>query len=397
MTLSAVSGSGYVPAYALTINGSAIPAPLRSCVTSVRYQDGRQAADRVEVAIANPDLRWLREHVRGLGFSAAPTAVRVGPVGVTGTPAGLFDLDNSLGLSLGYAGGPLEDVFSGELTGLLMSFPNGGMPTLTIVAHDHLHRLAQGSAARGFGLLPDFLVASILSAENLLLPSIDPAIIGASTAIAALNFVFGGSGRKQRGQSDLQFLAEIAASYDADFWVEGDVLYLSRFLKEYTPRLTLTWGQSLLDFAPRISTVGQVAGVSMKFTLREIPLDFLVTIFWDFDHEHIGVSVLPGVAAQAGLPFSGPALTIIDQPITSPADITTSALKIYRSLRNRLNSRLTGSGSAIGDCRLRAGAVVRLEGLGPDFSGDYRITAATHTVDSGGYRTNFEVCKEILP
>ena len=190
-----------------------------------------------------------------------------------------------------------------------MSFPNGGMPSLTMVAHDHLHRLAQGSAARGFGLLPDFLVASILAAENLLLPFVDPAISAASTVIAALNFVFGGSGRKQRGQSDLQFLAEIADSYDADFWVDGDVLYLSRFMKEYAPRMTLAWGQSLLDFSPRISTVGQVAGVSMKFTLREIPLDFLVTVFWDFDRETLGVSVMPGVAAAAGLPFSGPALT----------------------------------------------------------------------------------------
>jgi uncharacterized protein len=228
-------------------------------------------------------------------------------------------------------------------------------------------------------------------------PLIDPAIIGASTALAAVNFVFGGTGRKQKGQSDLQFLGEIAASYDADFWVEGNVLYLSRFLKEYTPRATFTWGQSLLDFAPRISTVGQVAGVSMKFTLREIPLDFLVSVFWDFDHENIGVSVLPGIAAQAGLPFSGANFTIIDQPIASPADIATSALKIYRSLRNRLNGRLTGSGSAVGDPRIRAGAVIRLEGLGPDFSSDYRVTAATHTVDVGGYRTNFEVCKEILP
>lgn len=387
----------FAPEYAITINGSPMPAPLRTAVTSVRYQDGHQAADRVEVGLANPDLRWLREHVRGLGFSPAPTAVRVGPIGVTGVPAGLLDLDNALTLSLGYAGSPLEPVFTGDLTGLTMSFPNGGMPSLTMVAHDHLHRLAQGSAARGFGLLPDFLVASILAAENLLLPFVDPAISAASTVTAALNFVFGGSGRKQRGQSDLQFLAEIADSYDADFWVDGDVLYLSRFMKEYAPRMTLTWGQSLLDFSPRISTVGQVAGVSMKFTLREIPLDFLVTVFWDFDRETLGVSVMPGVAAAAGLPFSGPALTIIDQPIASPADITTSALRIYSELRQRLNSRLTGSASAIGDPAIRAGAVVRLEGLGPDFSGDYRVTSATHTIDTGGYRTNFEVSKEILP
>src|SRR4051812_33391628 len=129
---------------------------------------------------------------------------------------------------------------------------------------------------------------------------IDPTITVASTAIAAVNYIFGGSGRKQKGQSDLELLQEIAASYDADFWVEGDILYLARFFpKEYSSRLTLRWGESLLDFSPQVSTVGQVAAASMKFTLREIPLSFLVSVFYDFDREAVGISVVPGEAAGA--------------------------------------------------------------------------------------------------
>ena len=49
------------------------------------------------------------------------------------------------------------------------------------------------------------------------------------------------------------------------------------------------------------------------------------------------------------------------------------------------------------DPRLRAGAIIRLEGLGPSFSGDYRVTSATHTISSSGYRTSFRVRKEIIP
>ena len=161
--------------------------------------------------------------------------------------------------------------------------------------------------------------------------------------------IFKGTGTKQAGESDLELLTKIAAQYDADFWVDGNVLYLSRFLKEYTPRLTLTWGESLLDFSPSVSTIGQVAGVAMKFTLRELPLDFLVTVAWDFDRETLAVSVVPGVAAGAAKSVVGPAFTIVDQPISSPADIANSALVIVRELRNKLNNRLTGSGSAIGD------------------------------------------------
>lgn len=389
----------YAPEFRLEINDQEIPPPLRACVTGVRYQDGSGAADRVEVSLANPDLRWLQSHIRGLGFQPFPTGIKIGPVrALDAAPEGLFDIDNKLSLAMGYASEPLESMFLGEITGVECSFPGGGMPSMTLVAHDYLHRMTEGSYARGFGPLPDFLIASILSAENLLVPLIDPTIVVASTALAAINFIFSGTGRKQKGQSHLQLLQEIAATYDADFWVDGNILYLSRFMKEYSPRLTLTWGESMLDFSPRVSTVGKIAGVSMKFTLREIPLDFLVTAFWDFDRETLGVSVLPGVAAASAKAIVGPSFTIVDQPIGSPADIANSALVIARELRNKLNNRLTGSGSAVGDPRIRAGAVICLEGLGPDFSGNYRVRSATHSIDSGGgYTTNFEVAKEIIP
>lgn len=394
----------YAPEYAIQINGESLPTAVRASVSGITYQDGQNAADRVEVSLANHDLRWLQSHIRGLGFRPFPTNVRLGPGGaaLTGQGDGLFDIDNKLVLSLGYAPDPLEKVFEGEVTGLQVSFPNGGMPGMTLVAHDYLNRLTRGSYARGFGPLADALVAIIISAENLLIPAIDPAVMTVSTAMTVLNVIFKGTGTKQgkrgQGESDLDLVKRIAAQYDADFWVEGDVFYLSRFFpKEYASRLTLTWGESLLEFSPQISTVGQVASVAMKFTLRELPLSFLVSAGWDFDRESLAVSVVPGDAASFAKAAGGPAITIVDQPISSPADIANSALQIIRQLRQKLNSRLTGSGSAVGDPRIRAGAVITLEGLGPDFSGNYRVTSATHTLNSGGYRTNFQVRKEIIP
>jgi hypothetical protein len=393
--------STFAPAFVLKINGEELPAAVTGTISGVRYQDGVNAADRVEVSFANPNLRWLQRHIKGLGFRP-PTGLAIGSVRVAdAAPDGTFDIDNQLRLSIGYAPGPLEEVFKGDVTGVQVTFPNGGMPGLTMVAHDYLQRLSRGTASRGFGPLQDALVAVILGAENLLIPEIDPALLAAGAALTAVNLIFNGTGTKQgspgHGESDLQLLEKIAAKYEANFWVEGDILYLARFLKEYEPRLTLTWGQSLLDFSPKVSTVGQVAAVSMRFNLRVIPLDFLVTVFWDFDREAIGISIVPGAAAKAGPLFSGPALTIIDEPISSPADIASSALKIYSELRKKLNARLTGSGSAVGDPRIRAGAMIRLDGLGPDFSGDYRVASATHSLDGGGYKTDFQVFKEILP
>jgi phage protein D len=387
----------YVPDFRVQINDRELPAALRSSITSVKHEEGQNAADRVEIGLANQNLRWLQQHIKGLGFRAFPTGVKVGPLpGRSATPAGLFDMDNKLTLAMGYAQDHLDPMFIGEITGVEASFPNGDMPGMTLVAHDYLHRLSAGSYARGFGPLPDFIIASILALENRLIPFVEPVIAGASTAVAAVNLIFNGTGRKQESQSHLELLTKIAETYDAEFWVEGDTLYLSRFMKEYTPRLTLTWGESLLDFTPKVTTVGQAFGVAMKFTLREIPLDFLVSVFWDFDRESLGISVLPGAAAPASV-TGGPVFTIVDRPIGSPADIMNSVLAITHELRTKLNNRLTGKGSAIGDPRIRSGAVVRIDGVGPDWSGDYRVFAATNTIDANGFRTSFEARKELIP
>ena len=260
--------------------------------------------------------------------------------------------------------------------------------------------MSEGKYSRGFGPLSDAVIAVILSAQNLLLPMIDPAVVGAAETLAALNFLFDGTGRKQKGQTDLDLVKEIAATYDADFWVEGDVFYLSRFIKEYEPRLELTWGSSLLEFSPRVSKVGQVGGVALKFTLGVIPVSFLVTASWDFDREALVFAVIPGEAdtvAASAKQVIGPVITLIREPLESPADIVASAFKIVRKLREVLNNRLTGVGAAVGDPRIRAGAVIRLDGLGPNFSGDYRVVGASHTLGSSGYRTEFKVRKEILP
>ena len=395
---AAPAGRRYSPEFEIRINGDPVPAALRANVTSVRYEDGRNAADRVELGIANVDLQWLQEHIRGLGFRPYPTGVRLGPITTHVGGGALFDMDNALELSMGYAGGPLEPMFEGNVTGIQASFPSGGLPTMTLVAHDRMERLSRGKYARGFGAIHDLVVAAILSAENLLIPQIDPAVVGIAVGLAALDKMFSGTGRKQKGQSDLEVMKSIADEYDADFWVEGNTLYFARFFpKSYTPALTLQWGQSLLEFSPRVSTAGAVVGVGLKVNLREIRLDFLISVYWDFDRETLGISVVPAAAAKGAKKRFGDQWTFMDRSIKSAADVGVSAVMLTRELRKRLNSRLTGSGSAVGDPRIRAGEMVRLEGMGPDFSGDYRVTSATHTIDAGGYRTSFEVAKEIIP
>jgi len=53
---------------------------------------------------------------------------------------------------------------------------------------------------------------------------------------------------------------------------------------------------------------------------------------------------------------------------------------------------VTGTGVADGDARIRVGSVVKLEGLGNLFNGNYYVTRVRHSYDGTyGFRTTFDV------
>lgn len=375
----------FVPDYRLTINGSPLPSALRGSIARVSHTDGIVGSDRVELTIANPNLRWL-DHP-------------------------LLQVDNGLTLALGYAPGPLEELFVGEITGVSPSFPSGGMPTITVVAQDFVHRMTSGARYRGFTLdvptvgkfpLPDLLVADLVAATNLLVPVVDPA--GAAISFLALLVAFAvdpGEAKKsipiQEGTSDFNFLTNLSRengwemSIDHSAEPRGYVLHFRSLFSDFTPSLALTWGKSLIEFTPRISTVGQVDKVVTKQWISAIRTELTIALGWDFDRGSFDLQIYPGIGTLDEA-LEAKFGTVEKVPPSGPGNIPKMLLG---ELLPKLNSRLTGAGSAVGDTRLKAGAVVNLEGLGAQFGGLYRITSATNTIDGGGFRTSFEVRKEV--
>jgi len=353
----------YAPEYKIAINGGNLPPAIRASIMSVRFDDGSKEMDRVEIHLADPELRLL-EHP-------------------------LLNLYNELSLSIGYAGLPLSEVFVGEITGRQASF-SGGATSMTVEASDFSHRLMSGKKERSFGSLPDPAIILFIAVENGLIPLADP---GAGALLSALSILLG-KPRFQPNQSDFEFLKKIAAESGVQFSVEKRVLFFKVF-QEFVPSMTLTWGRDLVDFSPRISIVGQIEGVSVKIWLRELKLSLVVTVGWDFDAERLSISVVPGIAEGVGP--SKPKFKFLDQPIKDPTDIAKVLLKAFSELKAKLNSRLTGSGSAIGDPNIRAGMVLQLDGLGSEFSGNYRINSTSHSIDSSGYKTSFNLNREVIP
>jgi uncharacterized protein len=356
--------SSYAPDFEVALGNRPVPAELRAVMTGVRFEEAFEGADRVEVHLANPGLRYL-DHA-------------------------LLRLDTPLQLSLGYRPGQLSEVFTGAVTGVEPSFPAGAMPALTISAQDNMRRLMQGTKQRGFPwYLTDTVIAGVVAAENGLLIDTDPVAVA-----------LGGTGllderpRFQHAQSDHQFLRQLAAQYDIDMWVDGDRLHF-RSLRRGQPRsdLALHWGASLIDFNPRLSSIGQVASVSFRLWVRRLKLQIKVSV--GYDGERLTAQIATGTSAAASSRGqAGATLELPDHVLDDPAEAIRYAVG---ELRRRINNRITGTGSAVGEPGLRAGRVLEITGVGRQFSGqDYRLTSVAHSIDGNGYRTGFTVRKEVI-
>lgn len=377
--------SNYAPDFRIEINGEPVPAVLRGHVTRISYQNGIKGADRVEVSIANPNLRWL-DHP-------------------------LLALDNRFSLWLGYAPDPLEQMFVGEITGTNASFPNGGMPTLTLVAHDLLQRMSIGSKNRAFKInvptvnhlpLDDLAVISAVGAMNGLIPAVDPTGAALSFLTYLLGFAAGDEAKKgvriQEGVSDFEFLSQLASENGLELYIDhtaepkGYVMRLPFMIRDFSPSLSLKWGESLLDFSPNLTNVGQVAAVTSRIWLPSIQKEIVIVLSWNFDRASFDLMVYPDlgeIEEVVGVEKAKKTIKVdANGPVSAPKEILSELLP-------RLNNRLTGSGSCLGDLRIRAGRIIQLEGLGIEFSGLYRITSATHSLESSGYRTSFEARKEV--
>jgi len=375
----------YAPVCKIEMDGSPLPAALRASVVSVTYHDGIKGADRVEVVFANPGLQWLDYP--------------------------LLAVDKGFTLSIGYVPDTPETVFVGEVTGVEVNFPSGGMPAIHVTAQDFLQRLTHGKVDRAFAIstpkvahfpLPDVAVAAIISATNLLIPYPDP-IGGALSALMTLaTYITTPQGaqvnvRTQEGASDFDFLAQISKENGWEMYIDhtmeprGYILRFQFLLQDYSPSVSLKWGESLMDFTPRLTTVGDVFGVSARVWVASLQIEFVIVVSWDYDRAAFDLMIYPGLGsldmvlgAKAGKTLS-----------IKPTGFSGALRELLSDLLPRLNNRLTASGSTIGNPAIKAGKVINFDGVGDQFGGLYRITEATHTFDSSGYKTAFQARKGV--
>ena len=340
----------YVPDFLVKIEGLTLEADITSAVISLSYDNNIDTADMFTLQINNADLRF--------------------------TDSALFEVGKNVEVYMGYVGN-LQPMILGEITAINPSFPASGAPTLTITGYDKSHRMHHNSPNRNFSGINDSAIAAQIAAENLLIPIVDPAPMPPD-------------GPFPQTSSDWALLKKLADRNYFQVYVYWDQLYF-RFPRPQTELVVLEWGRNLSSFTPRLSTSGQagiqvIRGYDEQLAQKIVAVLPVISISSDLDNllERLGSGFLEQLV-QLGRHV------VRNQPVSNYLEATTLAKSLLKQL---LEGLYEGSGNCIGIPELRAGNMIEIKGIGKRFSGKYALSRVTHTIDQGGYQTQFEVSQK---
>jgi phage protein D/phage baseplate assembly protein gpV len=189
---------------------------------------------------------------------------------------------------------------------------------------------------------------------------------------------------QQSMETDWEFCWRLATMNDFEFLVE-DTKFHFRKRKVQGAAATLTWGDNLLTFKPRMSGIGQAKSVKVE------------------NHDPKARRPLVGNAASPDLKgkakvvqerqkivsaLGGGDVVVANRVLGTGAEATKSA---QATLDRIASSFVEADGKALGDPKLRAGATIKTDKVG-SFSGEYVLSQTTHWFGGGGqYTTAFVI------
>lgn len=341
-----------VPGFRVRVDGKDLPPATASEVSAVLVCQDVRAPGMFELRMINYDLARLK---------------------VTWSDDELFAEGREVEILMGYAG-KLASVMKGEVTGLEPEFHAGEVPMLTVRGHDRGHRLLRGRKTRSFTQVKDSDIASQVAREAGLTAETEDTQV-------TLEHVL------QHNQTDWEFLKGRAVRLGFEVVVDGKTLKFRPHQNDGSEVLTLARDEDMLEFRPRLSTLGLVGEVVVQgWSPKEKEA---ITGKASAGDEGTTMGGKKGGLKAVDAAFDAAVGILVDQPVLSQAE----ADQIARGrLREMALAYVTGDGVAKGRAALSAGTVVKIDGYGKRFSGLYYLASVTHTYSPRrGYRTAFTV------
>ncbi|NER30179.1 MAG: phage late control D family protein [Symploca sp. SIO1C4] len=342
-----------VPDFKLMIDSSPLPIEAMAHVISITVDHNTNLPSMFTLELTgsdsqNQDISWIDDQ-------------------------NLFAIGKVVEVKLGYAD-DLETLIVGEITGLEPEFAFNRLPSLIVRGYDRRHRLQRGRKTQTFVQQKDSDIAAQIANAVGLKPQVEDSQV-------VHDYIL------QANQTDIEFLQQRARRIQYEVVVEDKTLFFKPVANTESEILTLRMGEDLLEFYPRLSSMSQVSEVSVRGWNPKQKQEIIGLA-------KIGdeVSTMGGNNSGAALSekaFGGAVEIVSHRPQVTQAEADQMA-KAY--FNNRTLAFITGEGVCWGRTDLRAGKVVKIEGVGRRFSGQYYLTSTTHRYQvQSGYQTHFAV------
>jgi phage protein D len=130
---------------------------------------------------------------------------------------------------------------------------------------------------------------------------------------------------------------------------------------------------------------GIITGVTVRWW-DEINREAIIGEAGVNDETPVGTGDTAGKIAQ-GI-YGDIEKTITDEPVDSQDEAKNIAISTLGDVNKEF---VTGKGKTIGIPELIPGVMIEIKGIGDRFSGKYYVSSTTHTINSSGYLTSFNV------
>lgn len=336
--------SRHTPKYKVKVDGRELPPDAIAALREIAIDQSVDMADMFTITFANPQGKIADDKK--------------------------FQPGKRVEVELGYEenGGKTSPVMDGEIVAVRATFPRKGAPNVRIIGYTKHHRLQRGRQVRAFNGLTYAGIARKIAAEVGLEPE-------AEETSPAHEMVF------QRAQTNLEFLLELAARVGYEVFAGDGKLFFRKPKPASTSVRTLKRGETLLSFNPRIQAALMPSGAEV--------------LGWDFEKK----APLSGEAKPDDVPAGmggtkgamdlaktlGAAIQMEKGTAVATADEAKSIAKA--ALERAALGLVTASASVPGMPDLRPGLVVKVDGVGAIFSGQYYIVRVVHNFLKQGFST----------
>ena len=289
-----------------------------------------------------------------------------------------FEIGAKVEVRMGYSN-KLETVLNGEITALEPAFAFDRLPSLTVRGYDRRHRLQRGRKTRTFVQQKDSDIFSQIVVEAGLKADIRDSKVKHDYVL-------------QANQTDFEFLLERARRIQFEIVTADNQLMFRPVANGEGEVLTMTLGRNLLEFYPRLTSLGQVSEVELRGWDMKEKKEILGKSGTGEDGSTMGRLKTGGNIVKGA--FGRAAELVGFNPVQTQAEADQIA---KARLQQMALSLITGEGVSYGRPDLKAGKVIRLDGLGDRFSGNYYVVNVLHRYSqSHGYQTHFSVRRNAL-